>query len=167
MRRINKTIFCLFALLLATIELFGQQEFFRGTVKGKVIDFKTKQPMIGVNIYIPELGTEGERQTKTASTSFQKLTLAATLLFFPMLDMKKNTTTDVIVRTERITYVNVEMKPVSINMKDVEVTARYFNSTETQNLSAVSFSFEEIRRTPGAGGDVSRIIFGLPSLLKN
>lgn len=164
MKGIITSIFILFSVLCAAEKLAGQQNY-RGTIKGKVIDFETKRSLIGVNIFIPELGIGGTTD-ENSLYAFNQINIGSYSIVFSYVGYEKNTTSDVIVRAGRITYLNVEMKPVSINMKDVEVTSGYFNSTETQNLSAVSFSFEEIRRAPGAGGDVSRIIFGLPSLSK-
>ena len=45
----------------------------------------------------------------------------------------------------------------------VEVTPDYFSADEEEAVSTVSFSFEEIRRSPGAAGDVSRMLQMLPS----
>ncbi|MDX1700912.1 MAG: TonB-dependent receptor, partial [Melioribacteraceae bacterium] len=42
----------------------------------------------------------------------------------------------------------------------------YYHQLENKPLGTVNFSSEEIRRAPGSAGDVSRIIYGLPSLAK-
>ena len=46
----------------------------------------------------------------------------------------------------------------------VDVTADYFSAPEERNVSAVNFGFEEIRRSPGSAGDVSRLLHALPSV---
>ena len=46
------------------------------------------------------------------------------------------------------------------------VTGGYFNTQDENLTSAINFSAEEIRRAPGSAGDVSRIIYGLPSVAK-
>ena len=46
------------------------------------------------------------------------------------------------------------------------VTAGYFHTKAVQPVSITSLSAEEIRRAPGSGGDISRVIMGLPSLAK-
>ncbi len=164
LKKKNQSLLILVLFFLTCTFSFGQSTL-KGTIKGKVIDTETKQPLIGVNIFITETGS-GTTTDESGLYEFSKIGIGNYSIVFSYIGYQKNTTTDVIVRTERITYVNVEMKPVSINIKDVEVTAGYFNNTESQKLSAVSFSSEEIRRAPGSGGDVSRIIFGLPSLAK-
>lgn len=154
----------LFFIILNTL-VPAQDINLKGVIKGKVTDFETKQPLIGVNILIPELQS-GTTTDVDGGFEIPKVKVGNYSMVFSYIGYEKNTTTDIIVRSEKITFVNVEMKPVSIDMKDIEITAGYFNNTETQELSAVSFSYEEIRRSPGACGDVSRIIFGLPSLAK-
>ena len=46
----------------------------------------------------------------------------------------------------------------------VDVTADYFSAPEERNASTVNFGFEEIRRSPGSAGDVSRLLHTLPSV---
>jgi outer membrane receptor for ferrienterochelin and colicin len=62
--------------------------------------------------------------------------------------------------------VEAELSVSLLEMDAITVTGGYFSDVEDQPTSAVSFSFEEIRRAPGSAGDVSRIISGLPSLAK-
>ncbi len=153
----------IFFLIVFSVTLFGQQS--KGTIKGKVIDIETKQPLIGVNVFISSINT-GSATDENGIYEISNLNVGSYTVVFSYIGYERHSQTDVIVRSERITFVNIEMKPTSINMKDVEVKSGYFTTSETQQISAVSFSFEEIRRAPGAGGDVSRIIFGLPSLAK-
>ena len=44
------------------------------------------------------------------------------------------------------------------------MTADYFSEEEEAAVSTVSFNFEEIRRSPGSAGDVSRMLQVLPSV---
>jgi hypothetical protein len=153
----------LIIFLLATSLSLAQE--LKGTIKGKVLDAENKQPLIGVNVMI--IGSKmGCTTDMDGNYEISKIKVGSYSLAFSYIGYEKVVNTDVIIRSERITYVNIEMKPSSIDMKGVDVTAGYFTQTEVQPLSAINFSYEEIRRAPGAAGDVSRIIFGLPSLAK-
>lgn len=44
------------------------------------------------------------------------------------------------------------------------VTAGFFESSERQPVSSVSFNNEEIRRSPSAGGEISRVLQALPGV---
>lgn len=160
-----KQLLLLILLFSISAPAFAQENNLAGSLKGKVIDLETKQPLIGVNIYIPELKT-GCSTDLEGEYSLPKVKIGSYNLVFSYVGYEKITIPDVIVRSARITYTNAELRPTDINLAAVEVKAGYFSRTESQNISATSFSFEEIRRAPGAGGDVSRIIFGLPSLAK-
>ena len=70
---------------------------------------------------------------------------------------------DVVVRSNRITTVAVALDEAVGVREVVEVTPDYFSGVEEEAVSTVSFSFEEIRRSPGAAGDVSRMLQMLPS----
>ncbi len=51
-------------------------------------------------------------------------------------------------------------------MNQIVVSSGYFSKVEDQPISLINFSYEEIRRAPGSGGDVSRILMSLPSIAK-
>ena len=73
---------------------------------------------------------------------------------------------DVIVKSKRISRVDVNLSPSALSADEVVVEAGYFSRSAEQPVSIVGFSSEEIRRAPGTAGDVSRVIFGLPSVAK-
>jgi hypothetical protein len=74
--------------------------------------------------------------------------------------------TDVNVRPSRITQVDIELKETIIQTEGVTITSGYFNDEDGNNLSVTSFNAEEIKRSPGSMGDVSRILLALPSTSK-
>lgn len=160
-----KRMSILVLILLTAFSVFAQEIKLTGIIKGKVVDAETKQPLIGVNVFIPDLKT-GCVTDLEGEYTFQLIKVGSYTLEFSYVGYEKNIIPDIIVRSTRITYVNPEMRTTEINLSAVEVIAGYFSRTESQSISTTSFSFEEIRRAPGAGGDVSRIIFGLPSLAK-
>jgi hypothetical protein len=162
MSRFMKIFTAICMIMIASVS-FAQE--LKGTIRGKVLDMENMQPLIGVNVMIPEFKI-GCATDMDGNFEISKIKIGGYSIVFSYIGYEKLVTTDVIVRSERITYVNVEMKPSSIDMKGIDVTAGYFTQTEVQPLSAINFSFEEIRRAPGGAGDISRIIFGLPSLSK-
>jgi hypothetical protein len=73
---------------------------------------------------------------------------------------------DIIIRPERITSLSIQLQPAVFESETITVTSSYFSKQAEQPVSITNFSREEIRRSPGSAGDVSRIMFGLPSLAK-
>ena len=156
------------ALVMAQVFLavsFCNAQELKGTIKGKVLDAENMQPLVGVNVMLQD-SKIGCATDTDGNYEIPKVKIGSYNVVYSYIGYEKVVNTDVIVKSERITYINVEMKPSSVDMKGVDVTAGYFSQTEVQSLSAINFSYEEIRRSPGAGGDISRIIFGLPSLAK-
>jgi len=70
---------------------------------------------------------------------------------------------DVVVTAGRETQVSATMQE-SVHLKeDVTVHASYFSQPEGVTTGAYSMSYEEVRRAPGAVGDVGRMIQSLPA----
>ena len=137
----------------------------RGTIKGQVIDRKTKTPLPGVTVLIaaPPMGANADVDGNFTINNVQ---VGNYTLKFSCIGYDPLSKTDIIVKPKRITFVNAELNVSPLQMDDVVVTNGYFSRMEDQPTSSISFSSEEIRRAPGSAGDVSRIIMGLPSIAK-
>jgi hypothetical protein len=152
-------------LFLLPLCIQAQTNLPKGTIKGKVVDGESKLELVGAQIFIREqkVGTstddKGHFEIKDVPVGSYSITCN-------YIGYEKIVKTDIVVRTERETFVNIELQSSSIEVSGATVTAGYFAEIQTQPLSTINFSSEEIRRAPGAAGDVSRIIFGLPSLAK-
>jgi hypothetical protein len=137
----------------------------RGTIKGKVVEAGSGLEIVGANVSIVNSVT-GTSTNTVGQFEFRGLTVGSYVIAASHIGYERVVRTDVIVSSDRTTFVTLAMDPLSITLSDETVTAGYFAELETKPLSTISFSSEEIRRAPGAAGDVSRIIFGLPSLAK-
>ena len=155
----------LFLILLSLNYYYAQEKLPTGQIKGRVLDFETKQPIPGVNIFIPDSG-KGTISDLDGSYQLNSLNIGQYSVAFSFIGYKKIIKTDIIISPGRIFYLNVELIPVAITTQGIEISSGFFDKVESQPLSSIAFSSEEIRRAPGAAGDVSRIIFGLPSLAK-
>jgi hypothetical protein len=141
------------------------QEVRYGTIKGQLFDYETKTPLMAVNISIENT------QTTTVSNSeghftIERVPVGNYTVKFSLAGYETLSKTDVIVKSNRITFLPVELKALPIRMDEVIVTGGYFPQEKEQATIAVNFSSEEVRRSPGTAGDVSRIVYGLPSVAK-
>lgn len=159
-----KYVVLAFALLFSFL-VSAQETSSTGTIKGKVIVSDGLYPLIGVNIALKDKN-RGTTSDLEGNFEISKLPIGSYTLVYSYIGYETFTQTDIIVRPGRITFVEAKMIESSLKMDDVVVSAGYFNQIEAQPVSIVNFSAEEIRRSPGAAGDVSRILFGLPSLAK-
>ncbi|TKJ42551.1 hypothetical protein CEE37_02355 [candidate division LCP-89 bacterium B3_LCP] len=136
-----------------------------GTINGRIIDTNTKMPLAGANVVL----------ANTQLGACSDLDGNFTLDFIPVgnysmqcsyLGYEPIIIADVIVKSGRITVVEIELQASAIKMDVVTVKPNYFSKEKSQPTSVTNLSYEEIRRTAGAVGDVSRIIMALPSVAK-
>ncbi len=137
----------------------------KGNLKGKVVDADNLRSLIGVNIIVKDKNI-GASSDENGNYAIENLKVGTYAVVFSYLGYETVTKTDIIVKSDRTTFLNVELKSSFIEMSDVVVEAGYFSEVESKPVSTVNFSAEEIRRAPGSAGDVSRILYGLPSLAK-
>jgi hypothetical protein len=136
-----------------------------GIIKGRLFDAETKHPLIGANIVILN-STLGAASDLNGYFMIQDVPVGSYVLQFSYIGYNPLIKPDIIIRSQRTTYLEVELSISSIESDEVLVTADYFSEKKDQPLSVTSFSREEIRRAPGSAGDVSRIIQTLPSIAK-
>ena len=154
-----------FALLTILLHSLCAAQQPAGTLEGKVVDAATKLPLVGVNVILLTT-TTGAISDPDGEFTIPNVPVGSYAVQFRIIGYAPVTKTDVIVRPQRITVVSAELSENVIESEQVTVTAGYFHQSDVQSLNSVGFSREEIRRAPGSGGDVSRIIMSLPSLAK-
>ena len=141
------------------------QDLPRGTIKGRVLDAETRTslPAASVRLADTQMGAMTDLE---GNFVIDDVPVGSYTVQFGYIGYEPLSKTDVIVRPKRITTLRVELKVSAIEMDAVVVTGGYFARVEDQPTSSMTFSAEEIRRAPGSAGDVSRILYGLPSVAK-
>jgi len=155
------------AVLVAAFALPVQGEDLspRGAIRGSISDSESRQALPGANVVL-----KGTRLGATANAmgtyEISGVPVGSYTAVFSYLGYETAVKTDVIVSSDRSCFVHAELKPSSVSIEGVVVTGGYFSRVDAQPLSAATFSAEEIRRQAGSAGDVSRVLFGLPSMAK-
>ena len=163
--RMKTLLVTIIALMISTLSGMAQNNQPVGTIKGQILDRENKQPVIGAAVMIK--GTKlGASADANGNFAISNVTVGAYVVQITALGYEPLMITDVIVRTQRPTVLNPEMKETAIESGEVTITPSYYAQTEDQPVSTTGLSYEEIRRSPGSIGDVSRIIMSLPSVSK-
>ncbi len=137
----------------------------KGSIQGRVLDADSKIPLAGTNVSVN--GTQmGSATDVNGQFSIKNVPVGSYVLRFDYIGYETQRKTDIIIRSNRITYVNAELKMSALEGEAVSVSAGYFTESKDQPTSVIGFSAEEIRRAPGSAGDVSRILMSLPSVAK-
>lgn len=136
-----------------------------GTIKGRISDVETKSPVVGATARV--LNSElGAYANINGEFVIKKVPVGTYSLQFSSVGFQPVIKNDIIVRSDRITFVDADIAMSEIPFKSVTVSAGSFHEIQDQPTSATCFNGEEIRRSPGSAGDVSRIVAVLPSVAK-
>ncbi len=168
---ISKSVpLCLFLIALSTLTAVSvsandSQPGSTGTIKGRVVEAVNQAPVIGASVLV--VGTRlGAATDETGDFRIADVPVGSYSLTISGVAYERISQSDVIVRPKRITFVQAELVSRSVEIKGMSVTADYFSEKPWQPTSTTEFSGEEVRRSPGTAGDVSRIVATLPSIAK-
>ena len=158
----NMLLICITIFILLVPSLYAAGT---GTINGQVTDAETGAPLPGANVIVTGTQT-GAATDDHGEYTIRNVPPGSYVLKFDYIGYEGYSQTDVIVRPGRITRAPAALHMSVLEGEAVTVSAGYFTETEDQPVSIVNFSREEIRRAPGVGGDVSRIMLSLPAVAK-
>lgn len=136
-----------------------------GVIKGRVLDLETKTPLAGVTVTVAGTGLRAGSDASGAY-SLAKVPLGYYTLAFERDGYYADTRTDVIVRSGRTTFLNVELAAVRTINAEVRVVADYFPASPSAPVSRTEFNPEELRRDAASAGDLSRALYVVPGIVK-
>ncbi|HSG99203.1 MAG TPA: TonB-dependent receptor, partial [candidate division Zixibacteria bacterium] len=136
-----------------------------GAIKGQVLDAETMAPVVGATVMIVET-QDGTAADASGSFTITDLAPGSYTVRVQSVGYAAQSLTDIIVRSNRSTPVPVRLALSAVALEGQTVETGYFRDSEEKQTSTIGFSTEEIRRSPGSAGDVSRIMFVLPSVAK-
>ena len=134
-----------------------------GFVKGKVIDINNQLPLAGANIIIKStsIGTisndDGYFSIKDIPNGNYSITVS-------YIGYKTVYLSDVWVRPNAYDFLNVKLEQSIIQIDDITVEENFFKKSLVNEFQSVSFNRDDMRRSPGSGQEITRIINTLPSV---
>jgi len=149
----------LLILFLSSLLIAGESGV--GSISGRVLEKATQQPLAGVNVLLEKTAL-GAATDLNGYYKIERIPVGSYTILFEYIGYENVARTDIMVRPDRNTSVSAEMHTVSLQSEAIVVTA-FFENDKDEPVSAISFNSEEIRRSPGSAGDVSRILMALPS----
>ncbi|HAB51862.1 MAG: hypothetical protein A2499_06310 [Stygiobacter sp. RIFOXYC12_FULL_38_8] len=136
----------------------------KGTITGKVIDKSTKQPIQYVNVLV--VGTKfGSVTDSTGKYTIYGIGENIYQLKYSFIGYISHIESEIrVINGKTTTVKEIELSESNLSVDSIIVKSGYFsrdNETPTTNFS---YSREEIRRSPGAAGDIFRAIETLPGV---
>jgi len=134
-----------------------------GTISGQVRETNTRLPLVAANIIL--LGTDLGAATDDGGNFIIKNVPSNTYqIRASIIGYRSQIKTDIVVQPGKLTQVNFDLSPETIEIESVVIRADYFNKDNLQPSSIKTFSYEEIRRSPGGFEDVVRALSILPGV---
>ena len=106
---VRKTLLIAVSLLSLFSVITAQETTHSGLIKGIVLDAETKQPLIGANIFV-QGSNSGTTTDESGNYQFDKIKVGTYSIVYSYIGYEKIIKTDVIVRTNRITFVICDSK---------------------------------------------------------
>lgn len=155
----------LYALIYVSIALPSTVYAQTGSLEGTVVDARTLEPLVGVNITIKG-EIYGAATNMDGRYAIYGIDAGIYTVLYSMIGYEQVVETDVLIRGSRSTIKNLELSQSVVESSDeVTVTAySYFERDEEIPVSYRNLSYEEVRRSPGAREDVSRMVQNLPGI---
>lgn len=156
---LTKFYFILTSLVLIPAWLFAQT----GTIRGRVFDEKTNEPLPFVNIVITgtNIGSTSDLDGNFLFTGVQPgfVSLSASFVGF-----EPATTPEFMVTNARTSTIEIPMREMAVQLELVEVRASFFRRKEESPVSMRTLGIQEIEKNPGGNRDISRVIQSLPGV---
>jgi hypothetical protein len=136
----------------------------RGRLAGRVLDATTEQPLPGASVVVPALdrGTAAEGDGRFVLHGLPTGTYTVKV---SMVGYQTAVEAPVAVTSGRTAHLQVALSRQAVRREGVKVTARSTHSSDAAPTSVRTLQAEEIRRAPGAAGDVQRVMQSMPGVV--
>lgn len=134
-----------------------------GSIRGRVLDALTEEPIIGANVVIED-SNQGSATDLEGNYSIARVPVGTYRLRVDYIGYASRIISDVIVKTSRPAVVNIDLEATVLELEAAVVVAAYFTKSPDAPASTQVQSSEEIRRLPGGFEDVVRAISILPGV---
>jgi len=149
----------IFSLFIFPVMLFAQQ----GTIKGRVYDAATNEPVPFANIIIFET-TIGSSSDLDGNFTFTGIEPGFTRLAVSAVGYEQKVTEDFMVTNSKTSFVDIAMNPKEFQLQEVVIKASPFSRSDESPLSVQTLQISEIEKNPGGNRDISRVIQILPGV---
>jgi len=145
-------------LLFCSYSLFAQDV----AIFGSVIDAKTLEPLIGVNVVVE--GTTNGTVTDLDGKFSLQIAPGSWSITASYLGYLTNTRSNIIIQSKGNDDVNFEMVEGGLDLVEVVVKANPFQPSLITPLSLQRLSPEEIKTYPGGNNDIAKVVQSLPGV---
>ncbi len=140
--------------------------FSQGTIKGKVIDGKTREALPFVSILIS--GTQkGTTTLEDGSFLLTNTPLGYLKVQASFIGYKTVVSESYLVTNEKSPYILITLFEVSSTLEEVVIESKLFKKQLTSPLSYQTLGVVEIEKNPGGNRDILKVLQSLPGVASN
>lgn len=157
--KVYKTI--TFLLIIFTINIIAQP---KGSLEGRLFNKETMQPVPYANVIV--LGTNfGAATNERGEYKINNIPEGIYKLKYSAIGFASHVESEIRVVAHKTRSVkDIELIETAISTDSVVVSAGFFSEDMTESITTFSYNREEIKRSPGATGDIFRAIETLPGV---
>lgn len=148
-------------LIFFVLPVIAAAQQYTNTIKGKVIDRDSKQPLLGVNVLLLHSNPLRGATTDTEGNFvIDSVNVGRHSLKFTYIGYDDVVVSELLLTSSKQLIINVEMSEKITNLNEVEVIGRKDKSKANNDFAPVSartFSAEEMNRYAGTQNDPSRM----------
>ena len=161
MKNNNIASIILLMLFFLMTESYPQEE--KGKIYGSVKDVISLRPLPGANILV--MGTNiGAASDADGNYIIEGIDPGTYRIRISSVGYMAVIKTDIVVNPIKPNRIDVELQEMPYQLNEITVRDDYFFKSPIDVISTAKFSFEEIRRSPGAFEDVVRALSVLPGV---
>jgi hypothetical protein len=135
-----------------------------GSIGGQIAGLVTQQPIAGAIVTVEGTGLSAQTDAE-GRFRIEGLAVGSYRLLVSARGFVPQREADVNVTVGRETPLSLKLQDAVARNEQVEVSASYFSKPDDVATSAFHMSYEDVRRAPGALGDVGRMLQALPSAM--
>ncbi len=137
-----------------------------GTIQGRVLDRETQQPVSEAQVQLVG-STAGALSDSEGRFILAGAPVGTQAIRVLRIGYRPTTVSDLLINPGRPTQVEVQLETAAATLAATRVVAGNASFVAPRNAPAsrITMSYEEIRRAPGAIGDVSRLVQAMPGVL--
>ena len=155
-------------LMLIIISLIPSINFAENSIRGRVVDVNTKQPIYAVSVTLLDNDQKPIQGVLTSENGYYQVNdidPGTYSLRFSLIGYRTLFKNRIVVRPNIATYLEVELEEQLLTSEGITVRPDFFEKPEDVVVSSRSMDFEEIISQPGGAYDVQRAVQALPAVV--
>ena len=134
-----------------------------GTIKGRIVNAKTNQPIEFASILI-EGTTQGTTSKEEGSFNFTSIKPGFVRLIVSFIGFETTVSPEIQVQGNQTTFVDIALPESSVQLQEISIRPNYNIKRIESPISVISVGVQEIEKGAGVNRDISKVVQTLPGV---